>query len=308
MEAEIEQSPLAPEHGRHRSKFLGQTLNVRHFSSFYRFASLLGWNRSSYFLISALMLVLLMLGYVWWPLADDYISYIDWNGEWWRYVDWLLIGIFLFMSLMIMAHANLKADARIVLVGLIGGLVIESWGTQTEIWTYYTDERPPLWIIPAWPIASLTIDRMVRVLNSNLPLNLSGGYHSKSRVHGLSVLYKVTYWLIFPAFFGLMLFFTAPTIHQPLTIFALLLVAFIVLTPTDPRVAVLTFAAGAGLGYFLELWGTTRECWTYYTGQTPPLFAILAHGMAAVAFWRCARVVNNLSDHFLRPVSQRGPE
>ena len=47
----------------------------------------------------------------------------------------------------------------------------------------------------------------------------------------------------------------------------------------------LTFAAGAGLGYFLEVWGTTRECWTYYTRETPPLFAVLAHGMAA-AFWR----------------------
>ena len=49
---------------------------------------------------------------------------------------------------------------------------------------------------------------------------------------------------------------------------------------------VLTFAAGTGLGYFLERWGTTRECWIYYTHQTPPLFAVLAHGMAAVAFWR----------------------
>jgi hypothetical protein len=24
----------------------------------------------------------------------------------------------------------------------------------------------------------------------------------------------------------------------------------------------------------------------YYTAETPPLFAVLAHGMAAVAFWR----------------------
>jgi hypothetical protein len=45
------------------------------------------------------------------------------------------------------------------------------------------------------------------------------------------------------------------------------------------------------LGYFLELWGTTRYCWLYYTRQTPPLFAVLAHGMAAVAFWRTALVV-----------------
>ena len=67
---------------------------------------------------------------------------------------------------------------------------------------------------------------------------------------------------------------------------ALLLCLLLILVPYDRRLALLTFAAGAGLGYFLERWGTTRECWTYYTGQTPPLFAVLAHGMAAVAFWR----------------------
>ena len=26
--------------------------------------------------------------------------------------------------------------------------------------------------------------------------------------------------------------------------------------------------------------------WTYYTFEKPPLFAVLAHGMAALAFWR----------------------
>jgi hypothetical protein len=57
---------------------------------------------------------------------------------------------------------------------------------------------------------------------------------------------------------------------------------------------VLTFIAGSGLGYFLELWGTTRACWTYYTQQTPPLFAVLAHGMAAVAFWRGKRILAHL--------------
>ena len=72
---------------------------------------------------------------------------------------------------------------------------------------------------------------------------------------------------------------------------ALLLVALLILTPTDHRYAVLTFLAGAGLGYFLELWGTTRQCWTYYTYQTPPFFAVLAHGMAAVAFWRAGLVI-----------------
>ena len=55
---------------------------------------------------------------------------------------------------------------------------------------------------------------------------------------------------------------------------------------------VLIFVAGAGLGYFLEVWGTTRQCWTYYTHQTPPLFAVFAHGLAAVAFWRVGMVIS----------------
>lgn len=240
-----------------------------------RITAALGWNRSSYTLMSAFALTIFLLGYVWWPLAEEYLSYIDWAGEWWLYMDWLLIGIFLVMSLLIMAKADLRADAAIVFVGMIGGLVIESWGTQTEIWTYYTAERPPLWIIPAWPIASLSIDRLVRFLRHNIPWRAPG-------------FYKALYWLIYPAFYALMLIFAAPTFDKSFTWIALLLCALIILTPTDHRVAVLTFAAGSGLGYFLERWGTTRQCWTYYTLQTPPLFAVLAHGMAAVAFWRTA--------------------
>ena len=55
-----------------------------------------------------------------------------------------------------------------------------------------------------------------------------------------------------------MLDFVAPTLDKSLTWMALFLVAFLILTSNDQRKAVLTFLAGAGLGYFLELWGTTR--------------------------------------------------
>jgi hypothetical protein len=93
-----------------------------------------------------------------------------------------------------------------------------------------------------------------------------------------------------------MLVFVAPTVDKSFTIIALLICALFILTPTDHLVAVLTFAAGAGLGYFLERWGTTRECWTYYTLQTPPLFAVLAHGIAAVAFWRTSLLLKVVAD------------
>jgi hypothetical protein len=241
----------------------------------------LGWTPHSYYLLSGFVLTLFLLGYIWWPLAKEYLSYIDWHGSWWLYLDWLLLGIFLFMSLMIMAGADLRVDIKVILVGTVGGLVIESWGTQTNLWHYYTAERPPLWIIPAWPIASLSIDRLVRILQKAIPPQ-----ENKT--------FKIAYWLIFPVFYAFMLSFVYPTLDKSLTLCSLGLVAFLILTPTNHRLAVLTFIAGAGLGYFLEVWGTTRECWTYYTFQTPPLFAILAHGMAAVAFWRSVFLIKGI--------------
>jgi len=183
--------------------------------------------------------------------------------------------------LLIMSRADLRADALTVLVGLAGGLVIEAWGTQTNLWVYYTNERPPLWIIPAWPIASLSIDRIVRLLRKLL-------------AEGHPQLYGVMYWLVFSAFYTLMLAFVAPTMDKSFTWLALSFSAALILVPGDRRIALLTFAAGSGLGYFLELWGTTRACWTYYTHQTPPLFAVFAHGMAALAFWQVALVLSKI--------------
>jgi hypothetical protein len=276
----------------------------------------LSWTRSSWQLMSAFVLTLGLLGYFWWPLAADYLRQIPWDGEWWRYMDWLLLGDFLVMSLLIMARANLKTDVWIVFVGLCGGLVIESWGTQTNLWFYYTAERPPLWIIPAWPIASLSIDRLVKLMGIFFKEQRavsseqrivrekrieSGEQRAESRGEGRGVgkaaawvrrrAYQIVYWGVFIGFYAYMLYFVAPTFDKSFTWLALLLCALLIATPTDYRLMLLNFAAGSGLGYFLELWGTTRECWTYYTYQTPPFFAVLAHGMAAVAFWRALLVV-----------------
>jgi hypothetical protein len=242
-----------------------------------RMTRTLGWNRGSYVLMSLFAAVILLILYVWWPLVQQYWATADPRLPIWKQMDWLLLGNFGVMSLLIMAGPDLRADARIVLIGLAGGLVIESWGTQTNLWIYYTLERPPLWIIPAWPIASLSIDRLYRAL---LRLSRSREHAAASRG------FVAVYWMVFGMFYALMLAFVWPTIGKSLTIAALLLTAFLIVTPTDHRGALLTFAAGAGLGYFLERWGTARECWLYYTRQTPPLFAVLAHGMAAVAFWR----------------------
>ena len=241
----------------------------------------LGWTRTSYPLMSGFIAIVGLIIVVWWPLVVDYFSQIDPNYPIWIQLDWLLLGIFAFMSLAIMAGADLKRDAWIVFIGLCGGLVIEGWGTQTLLWTYFTQERPPLWIIPAWPVASLTIDRMASFLFrylATIPLRY----------------YKITYWVIFPGFYILMVFFVWPTIGKSLTGLALLSCALLMFSPSDYRLAVLTFLAGSALGYFLEIWGTTRLCWTYYTHQTPPVFAVFAHGLASLAFWRVGSIVKQL--------------
>jgi hypothetical protein len=274
-----------------------------------RLFGLLGWTRSSSVLLGGFFLICGLIVYVWWPLAQAAIAYVDWKGPWWQYMDWLLLGIFAFMSLTIIAHADMRRDALIVFVGMVGGLVIESWGTQTNLWHYYTAERPPLWIIPAWPIASLSIDRITRGLGwgTEKLLNTKGpqGLHESPKGISSLSMFKYLYWFIFIGFYLLMLYFVAPTFDKSFTIMALLLVALLTMTPTDHRYATLTFLAGAGLGYFLERWGTTRECWTYYTAQTPPFFAVLAHGMAAVAFWRAGLMVKLVWEKLSRPILKK---
>jgi hypothetical protein len=246
-----------------------------------RLPSTLRWSRTSYILLSGFLATVALIVVVWWPLASEYLGMIDRSHPLWMQVDWLLIGIFLAMTILIMGGADLRKDVQIVVIGLAGGLTIEAWGTQTLLWTYYTSERPPLWIIPAWPIASLAIDRLyrlVRPLFRRLPAQVS----------------DAIFCAVFAGFYLLMLWYTGPTIGRPLTVAALILCALLVLSPGDRNSAVLAFLAGAALGYFLELWGTTRECWTYYTREMPPLFAVLAHGMAAMAFWRTGELARQI--------------
>lgn len=230
-------------------------------------------------ILGAILAVISLVIYIWWPLVQEYMRYFDPAIPLWQQVDWLLIGIFLFMSIQIAWGADLRRDGMLVIVGFVGGFLIESWGTHTRLWTYYTGEQPPIWILPAWPIAALAIERMTRRL-ANINFSIPK--------------VKWIYILIFSAFIIYQLFFTAPTLNRPASIFALAGVIGVTVTSGNQRYDLLTFLCGAALGYFLETWGTTRECWAYYSGQRPPLFAVLAHGFASVAFWRMTMLVRYL--------------
>ena len=114
----------------------------------------------------------------------------------------------------------------------------------------------------------------------------------------------VLYWIIFPVFLALMLPFVWPTMDELLTILATLACILIIISPTNHRTAVLTFLGAICPGYFLELWGTTRECWIYYTETTTPLFTVFAHGMAVTAVWRVSEMVKK----YLRMGMKKGRE
>ncbi len=271
---------------------MGQALFTLTKTTWSRITAVLGWTHTSYLFFSSFLLLVILITYVWWPLAEEYLALLNAGGMWWRRLDWLLLGNFAAMSLLIMAHPDLKSDLVILVVAFFGGLVIESWGTQTELWTYYTLERPPLWILPAWPIASLSIDRLTRTLTHWV--NQCFRAFPSLPPHLPDTLFRALYWVIFPLFYLLMLVYIWPTIEKSFTLLAITICTIIILTPTQHKTAVLTFAAGSGLGYFLEVWGTTRACWTYYTLETPPVFAVLAHGMAAVAFWRLSLLWNQI--------------
>jgi|GEM_PF-4120765 len=173
-------------------------------------------NRSSGYLLGAFALLALMIGYVWWPLARSYLSYLSHGGgSLLQRIDWLFIGIFGFMSLLFVFAADLRQDAVLFFVGLAGGGVIESWGTQTQLWTYFTQERPPPWILPAWGLANLAVFRLVRFLDLILP-------------EERPALYKTLYWIVFAVFLFFLFAFVRHTFDKPFTWGAVLLVHFLI--------------------------------------------------------------------------------
>jgi hypothetical protein len=187
-------------------------------------------------------------------------------------VNWFLISIWVFMSALLCWDVRPAQDIALAVVALAGGAMFEGWGTNTGLWWYFTGETPPLWILPAWPVAALATARIVfafdRVLiRWNLP-------------------WKVLYWF-FAAVFALgMARYTQPALMMVSTWAVCVVFAVVIVTGRSPRRDVSLLLAGMALGYFLEYWGTSRACWTYYTRQIPPPITVMAHGYAQVVFAR----------------------
>ena len=229
-----------------------------------------GYGRRSLGAFGLLIVAAAAVGYRWSDLVDT-------SGV----LDQLLLAIWVGMAAAITWQVRARYDLRLVLVGLVGGGMIEWWGTNTGLWSYFTDERPPLWILPAWPAAALTIDRGRALLDRLVD---HGGRCPAGR-------FRVAYYLLLPGFAVWMGSFLAPSLDRGASWVVAGLMSLVALRCPSPKRDVLLFVSGTVAGLFLEYWGTSRECWTYYTRQIPPPVTVAAHGFASVAFARVADAV-----------------
>jgi hypothetical protein len=221
-----------------------------------------GYNRRSLVVLAVLFTAFAAVGTIWWKLL-----YLN------RFVvDGWFVAIWLFMIAMLCWDPQPAKDLPLALVAMAGGLTIEWWGTHTGLWVYFTRERPPLWILVAWPVSTLAIDRIYRALDRFAP-------RGEPR-------WRLPYWIALPVFVATMTRFAWPTMGSPITQGMIGLMVVVTISGRTPRRDVVLLVAGSLLGVFLETWGTSHYCWTYYTREVPPPVTACAHGFASVVFVR----------------------
>ncbi len=237
-----------------------------------------GFDRRSVVALGLLVGLASSVGYRWSDL-------VDLEGD----MDWLLAAIWIALAALIVWNVSPRRDLVIIATGLCGGGLIEWWGTSTGLWSYFTRETPPLWILPAWPCAALGIDRLGRLLDARVEA------YERSRERAVpEAVWRAVYFTVLPAFVVWMVVFLRPAATHPASVAVVCVMVAVVVRGVRARRDVTLFVAGSALGLFLEYWGTSRECWTYYTAEVPPVVAVFAHGFAAVAFARVADVVEAL--------------
>lgn len=207
-----------------------------------------------------------LLGLLYAAVATIWNEYIDLSLG----MDWLLAGIWAGMTALLTWGIDVRRDLTRAAVGFVGGLAIESWGTWSQLWWYWTDERPPLWILPAWPVSALAIDRIARLIAPLVPTH------------------RALWWALLPPFVFAFTAFAWGSAAHPATQAAFVAMLVVLALPKEHAEDCRLFIGGALLGIFLEYWGTSHRCWTYYTHEVPPWQAVVAHGFASVAFARGA--------------------
>jgi hypothetical protein len=176
----------------------------------------------------------------------------------------LLLSILAGVARFIAISAAPKRDAVMFAVAAVLGWVAEAWGTRSGLWHYYTGETPPLWIVPAWPLGALVIDRLARKWQQRA---------AKNPPAWAAPFMSATALIIFIAF-------AHPAWSSATTwILASILAAALFYKPPPEQFFIL--AAGIVCVFFADFWGTSSQCWSYYieTPAWPTRLAGISFGM-----------------------------
>lgn len=172
----------------------------------------------------------------------------------------IIFEIALFAAIMVLTlrtvseAADPVMDGLVVLAASVYGWLAEYAGTVSGLWTYYTGETPPLWIVPAWPLGALLIGRLSRRTEEVLG-KLTGDRFRAA---------------LFPAWTFLFYLVYVPFLAGQLPVLrwlpaaALAAAAFIPGRERRARDAAVLIT-GTVCVFFADLWGTTNNCWAYYT-------------------------------------------
>jgi len=182
----------------------------------------------------------------------------------------LFAGILGFTLRVVPLRVDPRVDLTVLALAAVAGWCAEAWGTRLGLWTYYTRETPPLWIVPAWSLGALVIDRMSDHASRLLAPRLD--------TRGAALLYGGLVVLTVVVFAA----FSRPVLTHPATVaLAAALLAGFAIKP-DPKAAVPVLLTGFVCVFFADLWGTTNHCWRYHLqhpNTLPRLGAGIGFGM-----------------------------
>ena len=168
--------------------------------------------------------------------------------------------IALFASILLLTAKALTLDADpvrdllIVLPASCFGFLAELWGTHSGLWTYFTGERPPYWIIPAWSIGALVVERLSRRTDGLLGVPLA-------RLNK-----DALYWAWVLLFYCVFISFLAAKLRAAQCLLPAALTAAVLIPGGERRrrdISILL--TGTFCVFWADLWGTTNHCWTYHT-------------------------------------------
>lgn len=166
----------------------------------------------------------------------------------------VLFAYILFLTARALSLAAAPAkDCLIVLMVSCSGYLAETWGTHSGLWTYYTGEKPPLWIIPAWSMGALVVKNIAHRAGE------TGGVLANLNSDRLYRAWVVLFYCIFIPFI-------AAKLSAAECILPVVLTAAVLFPGREHRKRdISVLFAGAFCVVWADLWGTTNHCWTYHT-------------------------------------------